>query len=245
MASNLVRFGIPSIAVALALLFVVAVAWSGHSAGLRDGVRQRRTLMAALGVVLFMGAIAGLALSGALGRFDVRPPPLLLWMLATLGSALAVGLSPFGARLAETLPFTALVGFQVFRLPLELVMHEAAAEKVMPNVMSFSGYNFDIVSGVTAALVTLALARGSAPRSLVVAWNFLGSVLLGAIVTIAFLATPLVRAFGDAELNVWITQFPYCWMAVMVSSALLGHVLVARKLLRATAPVARHAAVLG
>lgn len=178
-----------------------------------------------------MAFIAVLALSGLLGRFDLRPPPLMLWMLSTLGAAVAVGLSPLGKRLATRLPLVALVGFQAFRLPLELVMHRAAAEGVMPRIMSYGGYNFDIVSGATALVVALLLARGSVPRAVVVAWNLLGSVLLAIIVTVAFLATPLIRAFGDAEVNLWITEFPYAWMAIMVSAALLGHVLLARRLL--------------
>jgi hypothetical protein len=230
MASNLVRFGIPSIAVALAVLFVWAVDASAVRAGIERPRRRRQTVVAALGIATYMGVIAFVACTGVLARFDWRPPPLLLWMLSMIGAGLGVGLSPLGRRLATELPLAALVGFQAFRLALELVMHRAAAEKVMPNVMSFSGYNFDIVSGISALLLAFALTRREVPRSLVVAWNVLGSAFLAVIVTIAFLATPLVRAFGDAELNLWVTQFPYAWMAVMVASALLGHVLVARKL---------------
>jgi hypothetical protein len=185
-----------------------------------------------------MGGIASLALSGALGRFDLRPPPLMLWMVATLGTALAVGLSRAGHRLAQGLPFAALVGFQTFRLPLELVMHQAAAQGIMPTVMSYGGYNYDIVTGVLALPVALALAWGRAPRGLVVLFNAVGLVLLSVIVVVAFLATPLVRAFGDDQLNAWITQFPYAWMAVMVTSALLGHILLFRKL-RMTSPARR------
>jgi hypothetical protein len=230
MASDLVRLGIPGIALVLALLFVGGVYVAERRAF--DGSRARRhALFAALGIGGFMAFIAALALSGLLGRFDVRPPPLMLWMVGTLGGALAVGLSPLGRRLATGLPLVALVGFQAFRLPLELVMHRAAVEGVMPSVMSFGGYNFDIVSGATALVLALWLARGSVARSVVVAWNVLGSLLLAVIVTIAFLATPLVRAFGDAQVNVWITRFPYVWMAIMVSAALLGHVLLARRLL--------------
>lgn len=234
MASNLVLFGIPSIAVVLAGLFVWGVACAARNLGADASEIRRQALRAGLVVVGFMGFIAVLALSGALARFDLRPPPLMLWMVMTLGFALVVGLSPFGRRLAEGLPFVALVGFQVFRLPLELVMHRAAVEGVMPTVMSYGGYNFDILSGITGGLLGLALARGSVPRGVIVAWNVLGLTLLAVIVTVAFLATPLVRAFGDQQINSWIAQFPYAWMAVMVSAALLGHVLVARKLLLAT-----------
>jgi len=229
MASNLVRFGIPSIALALAVVFVAGVYAAERRAF--DVARARRhALLALVGIGGFLAFVAALALSGLLARFDLRPPPLMLWMVSTLGGALAVGLSPVGKRLSS-LPLVALVGFQAFRLPLELVMHRAAVEGVMPRIMSYGGYNFDIVSGATALVLALLLARGHVPRAVVVAWNALGSILLAVIVTVAFLATPLIRAFGDAELNVWITEFPYSWMAVMVSSALLGHVLLARRLL--------------
>jgi hypothetical protein len=231
MASPLVRFGIMGIALLLAVTFVAGVASAARRAGLTASVQRRQAVLAALGVAGFLALFAVLALSGLLARFDLRPPPLLFWMLSTLGGALAVGLSPLGKRLATELPFVALVGFQAFRLPLELVMHRAAAEHVMPSIMSYGGYNFDIVSGVSALLLGLVLLRRPVPRFVLVAWNLLGSLLLAVIVSIAFLATPLIRAFGDGQVNVWITEFPYSWMGVMVGAALLGHVLVARKIL--------------
>ena len=238
MASNLVRLGIPAIALLLAALFVAGVARAAKRTGLDARARRRHTLLALVGVTGYMGGIACLALSGALARFDLRPPPLMLWMVATMGTALAVGLSRAGHRLAQGLSFAALVGFQTFRLPLELVMHQAAAEGIMPTVMSYGGYNYDIMTGVLALPVGLALASGRATRNLVVLFNAVGLLLLSIIVVVAVLATPLVRAFGDSQLNVWITQFPYAWMSVMVSSALLGHVLLFRKL-RMTSPARR------
>jgi hypothetical protein len=233
MASNVVRLGIPGIALFLAALFVYAVFRSAERAGLPAPERVKQTAFAALGVSGLLAFIALLAISGLLARFDLRPPPLILWLAGTLGAALAVGLSRLGRRMATELPLVALVGFQAFRLPLELVMHRAATDGVMPSVMSFTGYNFDILSGFSAAVLGIALARGSVPRAVIVAWNLLGSVLLAAIVTIAVLATPIVHFFGDQQLNLWVTRFPYCWIAVMVASALLGHVLVLRRL-RAT-----------
>src|SRR5689334_22314063 len=144
MASNLVLFGIPSLAVALAVLFVWGVA---HTA--QPAQRIRHAVLAAGGMFGFMALIGALALTGVLARFDLRPPPLMFWALSALGLGLGVGLSPLGRRLATELPFAVLVGVQVFRLPVELVMHRAAEEGVMPSVMSYGGYNFDIVSGIT------------------------------------------------------------------------------------------------
>ena len=170
------------------------------------------------------------SLSGVLTRFEMRPPPFLLLIAGALGTALVIAMSAVGARLARAVPLAALVGFQAFRLPLELLMHRAASDGLMPSVMSWDGYNFDIVSGITALALGLVLLVRSVPRWLLVAWNLLGSVLLAVIAVIAVAASPLFRAFGDDQLNVWVTRFPYTWMVVMVAAALFGHVLLARRL---------------
>ena len=144
---------------------------------------------------------------------------------------LALAWSPFGRRFADKLPFVALIGFQAFRLPLELVMHRAAVAGIMPNVMSYTGYNFDIVTGATALPLALYAWRRPLPRWLMMLWNLTGQILLIVVAVVAFAASPVFRAFGDDQLNVWVVQFPYVWIAVMVAAALFGHVVTMRKLL--------------
>ena len=56
---------------------------------------------------------------------------------------------------------------------------------------------------------------------------------------VAFAASPVFRAFGDDQLNVWVTQFPYVWIAVMVAAALFGHVVTLRKVLSESRAKAR------
>ena len=234
---TLVRVGIPTIALALAALFVVATWRTGE--GLSPAARRRRTWLAGLGVAVWLAVQAVAALSGLLGRFDVRPPPMVIWFASMVVMTLALAWSPFGRRFADKLPFVALIGFQAFRLPLELVMHRAAVAGIMPDVMSFTGYNFDIVIGATALPLALVVWRRRPPRRLIALWNVTGQILLLIVVGVAFAASPVFRAFGDAELNVWVTQFPYVWIAVMVAAALFGHVVTLRKLIaeaRAKAP---------
>lgn len=223
-ASPVVALGIPAIALALAVAFVAGWARAGGRAG-----------PAIAGVASWLALTAALALSGVLARFDARPPPLLPFMVGVIGAALALGFSRAGERLARELPLAWLVGIQGFRLPLELVMHRAAAEGVMPVQMSFSGWNFDIVTGVTALVVAAAIAGGRAPRALVVAWNALGLTLLAAIGAIAVASVPAIHAFGAApeRLNTWVSYFPYVWLpAGPVAFALAGHVVVGRRLAR-------------
>jgi hypothetical protein len=235
----LVRIGIPAIALALSASFVAATWWTGD--GLDAGARRRRTIRAGAGVTIWLAAQAIAAMSGLLGRFDLRPPPMVIWFASMVVMTLALAWSPFGRRCADKLPFAALIGFQAFRLPLELVMHRAAVAGIMPNVMSYTGYNFDIVTGATALPLAVYAWRRPLPRWLIALWNVTGQILLIVVAAVALAASPLFRAFGDAELNVWVTQFPYVWIAVMVAAALFGHVVTMRKLMagRATAEVAR------
>jgi hypothetical protein len=124
-----------------------------------------------------------------------------------------------------------LVAVQAFRLPLELAMHAMYERGIMPEPMSYSGRNFDILTGGTAIVVAaLVAARLAGPR-LVLAWNLLGSALLVNVLVVAILATPLFRYFGDEHLNIWVTYPPFVWLpAVMVVAALAGHVVIFRAL---------------
>ena len=231
MDTTLPRLGIPAIGLALAALFVYATWLTGRR--LEPPARRRRTVGVGVGVAVWLAATGILAGTGVLARFDLRPPPLAVVLVTTVVGTAALAWSPFGRRFATELPFAALIGFQAFRLPLELAMHQAAAAKIMPEVMTFTGYNFDIVSGATALLLGLYAWRSKRPlpRPLIAIWNVTGQILLLVIVGVAFAATPMFRAFGDDQLNTFVTEFPYIWIAVSVAAALFGHIVTLRKLI--------------
>jgi hypothetical protein len=172
-----------------------------------------------------------LAASGALHRWDTTPPPFALLLVAIIGLAGRIAFSTTGRRLAQHVPLWALVGVQAFRYPLELAMHGLYEQGVMPGQMSYSGLNFDIVTVVTAVLVSGLVASGRAGRRTVAVWNVLGLLLLINIVTVAVLSTPRVRYFGDDRLNVFVFDPPFVWLpAVMVLAALAGHLVIFRAL---------------
>jgi len=231
-APGLVTWGIALIALALAVLFVAAHRVAGRALGLlAQGVR-RKTVVAAVLIVVWLSAFGVAAVTGVLARFGARPPPLLLAMAAVICGALGYSLSRAGKFLASGLSLPVLVGFQVFRLPLELVMHEAALAGVMPPQMTFTGWNFDIVTGITAGVLAPLIALARAPRWLILAWNAMGLGLVLVVMTIGLISTPVLRVFGGGSaLNTWIAYFPYVWLpAVMVAAAIAGHVLVFRRL---------------
>jgi hypothetical protein len=231
-ASQLVYLGIP----ALAAIMIAVLAWGVAHAERELGTPEhasRRAVWSGLGGVAWAAFGLLLAQSGVLGRFASRPPPLLVFLVFGAVTTITLARSRFGERLVRGLPLSALIASQAFRLPLELVLHRAAHEGTMPIEMSFSGYNFDIVSGASAVIVALAFAYTGVRPWLAWLWNAIGVLLLLNVVGIAIAATPTFHAFGPEHLNVWVTQPPFVLLpSVLVMTALFGHVLVFRKLLR-------------
>lgn len=215
----------------LVAVFVLAIYWS-TARTLRDRrVARRRALLASLLAAAWM-TITGLA--AARGLLHMWAPPTMLLVLVASGAiAIALGLSRLGLQIALAVPLAALVGVQGFRLVLELAMHRAYVEGLMPVQMSYSGRNFDIVTGISALLVGGWLATGRRSLTLVAAWNLLGVATLANVLVVAQLSAPTpFRVFMEEPANVWISRAPWVWLpSVMVLSALLGHLLVLRRLM--------------
>ena len=223
-ASTLVTLGIPGLALLVVALVGIAIL------RFADG---RRAAWYALGAGAWLLATGVLGQTGFLAGGEGLPPRFVVVMVPMFALPIWLGLSRLGGQLASA-PFALLIGFQAFRLPLELVMHQAALEGTMPIQMTYTGLNFDIVTGGTAAVVALLAARGLAPRWLLLAWNALGTLLLVAILIIAVASLPAFAAFGrdPAQVNTWVAYFPFVWLpAGLVSAAVLGHVLLWRRLL--------------
>lgn len=183
-----------------------------------------RSARAAVLILIWL-AVTGVAAARGIIGFETMPPTMLVLAFASSAIAIVAGL-----KLNTDAPLVTLIALQSFRLPLELLMHRAYDEGLMPVQMSYAGLNFDIVTGATAIVIAFFARR----RSLVLAWNILGTLLLVNILTIAMLSTPIpLRVFHNEPANVWITRPPFVWLpAFLVPVALAGHLLIFRKLRR-------------
>lgn len=197
---------------------------------------KRTAALVALGLTALMMAQQAIASAGVLRDWSRRPPLLMLVIMATIALTVAFAFSKTGKTIACQGSCAFLVLSQAFRLPLELIMNRAAEEGVMPVQMSYSGWNFDIFTGLSAFILGIFLATGRSWPGAVRVWNLVGFCLLLNIVGIAIFSLPPIAAFGPSRLNVWITYPPFIWLpGVLVPSALLGHILIWRKLGSATA----------
>ena len=218
-----------AITLGVASILIYAVLKIVHSRGHLD---RGRFGVLTIVLVFWLVVPAVLASRGALDRYSPLPAPgLVLIGLITFGTAM-LAFSAFGSRIVAEVPLAGLVGYQVFRVPLEWVLHELYSEGVIPVQMTYAGRNFDVVTGVLAAALGLWLWAGHRTVWLVVVWNIMGLALLVNIVTIAILSTPVpFRYFMNDPPNLLPSTFPYVWLPTfLVQAALFGHLVVFRAL---------------
>jgi hypothetical protein len=190
----------------------------------RVGGRSKTFAGVAFGWMALTGVLAA---SGVLAHFD--PPRMLPVLLLTIVGVVVLVRSESGTKLT-TLPLALIVGFQGFRILVEFGIHRAAIEGVAPMEMSWSGWNYDVVTGLSA--VVLAPFADRVPRVVLHLWNGMGLALLAVVVGTGLLSMP--SPFQQIEtdpVNVWITHFPFVWLpTIMVAAALIGHGVLWRRL---------------
>ena len=218
------------IPVVLVLLLLWGVSAASRRLGETAATRQSIVLATLIGAVAWMALTWAVAATGLLGRWDATPPPFAILVLLTVLLAIRLSSGRYGARLAMGLPIWTLVAVQSFRLPLETAMHALVERGIMPPQMSYSGRNFDIVTGITALIVAI-VARHRQARALVAVWNVMGLALLLNVVGVAIVSTPRLQWFGSDRTSAFVTYPPFVWLpAIMVLAALAGHLLIFRAL---------------
>lgn len=190
-----------------------------------------------MSVVILM-ILGWIALTGALAQLNLlndfsRNNPAIGWLiLIALGVSTAVAVSPLCTALVRNASIAWLIGFQSFRIIVEILLHRGYEAGIVPVQMTWSGRNFDILTGVTAIPLAILAARGLLPRWAAIVWNLAGFALLINIMTVSILSTPTVfRMFHNEPANTFIAQFPYIWLpTVLVPAAWVGHLLLFRRL---------------
>lgn len=217
----------------VAVSFIAGV-WRGGTATESAESKKRWGTGAAIGmfVWLVIGAVVPLL---KILETKTLPPPFLIFVGSGLLLAVVLAFSPAGKRLAM-LPFAALIGFHTFRLPLELVLHSWYSGGTLPVQMTYEGHNFDIATGILAITISLWGMFGTVPRAIVWFFNIVGASLLLGVICIAITSSPVpFRQYMNEPPVLLIFHFPYSWIVTIgVAGALLGHLILFRKLLSPT-----------
>lgn len=183
-------------------------------------------LFAWIVIITFVGV------NGLIADFSTMPPKFAFFLVGMFAFAAWLALSPAGRAVSDITPLHILVGFQSFRIIVEIAIHEAYLKGLAPQQMTWSGRNLDIITGLLA-LILIPVLRANPSKKLAWMFNIIGIGLLVNVLTVAVLSMPTpMRVFMNEPSNVWVTAFPYIFLpAGAVVAALVGHLMLTRKLL--------------
>lgn len=192
----------------------------------------RQFILGVLGWALLVSFLAWIQF---FAEFSAIPPRFIIVLLVPLLTIL--GLTIFSSDLAEILrhvPPAHLVYIQSFRIVVELLIWLLFLQDLLPIQMTFEGYNFDVLTGLTAPIVAyFCFVKKQWPRWVAIAWNFTGLVLVFTIITISVFSFPTpFRYFMNEPANRIVAQFPFVWLpAILVTIAYSMHFFSLKQLL--------------
>ncbi len=122
----------------------------------------------------------------------------------------------------------------VIRFPVEIVLWQLFIYKMVPELMTFEGRNFDILAGITAPIVGLLFLKNKIGKRIVLIWNFLGLGLILFILFNGVLSAELpFQQFGFDQPNRAVAYFPFILLpAVIVPIVIWTHLSDILKLMR-------------
>ncbi len=184
-------------------------------------------------VLLLIQGILGS--SGFYTVTDTIPPRFPLLILPGLLVIVYVFLSRRGKVILNKANLADLTFLHIVRIPVEVVLWGLYLHQQVPELMTFEGSNFDIISGITAPIIWwYAFRDRSIKTKVLLIWNILCLILLAIIVSIAILSSPVpFQQFAFDQPNLAVQYFPYVWLpSYVVPVVLFAHLASIRLLLQ-------------
>jgi hypothetical protein len=192
---------------------------------------------------IVLGLFLWMFLQAVLTRYDIYntdtdsfPPKIMLFgIFPMLLSIVLLFATKKGRQFIDSLSLERLTYLNVIRIPVEMVLYGLFVAKTIPELMTFSGINFDILAGITAPIVGyFGFTKPKISRRAILIWNFVCLGLLLNIVICAVLSTPSpIQKLAFDQPNIAILNFPFSWLpTVIVPIVLLGHLTAIRQLLK-------------
>ncbi|CCD99432.1 hypothetical protein [Bradyrhizobium sp. STM 3809] len=223
---------------AIACLLLLALVMSGVAAAIMRYLPRRQSAVVLVILILWLAYVCAMSWSGLVASSTLRPPPAVLVALpAFLVTVLVLAPLRVGLRIAQSFPVWLLLGAQVFRVGVELLLHQLWRDGLVPRLMTYEGGNLDILIGLSAPLIAWIATRGRAGLALAQLWNGLGLVALANIVARAVLSAPgpLQTLNGDVP-NLAIGTFPFTYIAAFFAPLAFALHVLAIRAIRAARP---------
>lgn len=185
---------------------------------------------------IWLAAQAVISITGFYYRnTHAQPPAFLLATLPNMLVILVLFITKRGRTFIDGMNLKVLTILHIIRIPVEIVLLWLCMHKVVPQIMTFEGRNFDILSGISAPFIYyIAFRKETYNKWVLLVWNIICLILLINIVSIAILSAPFAfQRFGLDQPNIAVLYFPYIWLpACVVPVVLLSHLASIRLLLK-------------
>ena len=185
---------------------------------LRRFLARQQSLIAIAILAGWLGYASVLGATGIVGRYDHLPPGLVLMDGPIVLTLVVLAFSKPGGILAARVPLGLLLGFQVFRVGVELSLLHLWSLGLAPKLITLEGGNVEVLIAVTAPVAGWLVTRGPAARRTAWAWNLAGLLSLGNVVVRAVFSAPgplnLIHAeVLDTAILIWPFTFVPGFMA--------------------------------
>ena len=204
------------------------------NAKLKSAASKSNLILIVLSLWLIIQAV--LALNNVYNTDTNSLPPkiAIFGILPAILVILLTFVSRAGRRFADGLPILILAWINIVRIPVEITLYWLFLYKMVPELMTFTGRNFDIIAGITAPFVAYyGIAKRKLGRTALLVWNFGCLLLLINIVVHAFLSAPSpLQKFAFEQPNIAIFYFPVSWLPTFIVPIILfGHLVSIRRLI--------------
>ena len=167
------------------------------------------------------------------------PPRFIFLVIPPLLTILLLFLTRKGRVFIDGLPQSTMTFLHIVRIPVELVLYWLFLNKAVPELMTFTGRNFDILAGITAPFVAYyGLKQQQLGRKTLLTWNLIALGLLFNIVIHAVLSAPFaLQRLAFDQPNIAVLYFPFSWLpGFIVPLVLFSHLVSIRQLTRQDIP---------
>jgi len=209
----------------LTYLAFVVVAVIGVSAAY---LPRRTTFAISTGLAIWLVYVGLFSSLGYMRDPSLRPPGI-LWVFGPLVLFVVVVVrSNIGARVAAAIPLWLILGFESFRIGVELLMHRLWEDGLMPKLLTYEGGNVDMFFGLSAPIIAWIAVTGRLGLRLAMGWNVLGLLSLASAAA-SFVLTGPLKLISTEVPNVAMGIFPYTFIpGFLAPLAVTFHVLAIR-----------------
>jgi hypothetical protein len=215
----------------VAIIFIATVILSLYLFA-RSTQNEKIVLYASSAWLVLQAVIAN---TGFYLNTSTLPPNFVLAVAPPLLAMIILFVTKGGKKFIDSLNLRTITLLSIVRIPVELILYLLFVNKAVPQLMTFSGRNFDIISGITAPIIYFICFKGNnvINKKLLLLWNIIALALLLNIVINALLSAPFrFQQFAFDQPNIAVLYFPYVWLpSFIVMIVLFSHLVSIRRLI--------------